>query len=428
MRRLFGEGLWVLLGQILVAATALASLKLWAIYLLPEEVGVLGLVVGFASILVGVMVGPVTQAILISYAAHREDRSSSFRTTAGRLVLAQCLIGICLLLIVGFPVAYVTGSAPIMPLLAAGFVAIEARRAFEISLLAAKRRQKEVAWVYGGDSLARFAGLWLALHIMPPTAASAMTGVLFGAFVFFLVSSFLFRQERFALSQRATGGGDPAVRDRIRQMARPLYPSSALASVTEMLNRYLIAVTIGVGAAGIFVVSYGLVKRPYGLLNGVTDFTMRPVMASAIAERDTARIARAKLVWLAVGAGFAILGVILFHFLQDLVVRILLSQEYASAAELLPVIALAVALFNVANIFGGFSLAAGNSRAVLVNNAVGAVSGGVLTVVLCIYFGLPGAAWALVGGYFFQLITAILTSRFRLPNVWRQNLDDGNRP
>lgn len=91
--------------------------------------------------------------------------------------------------------------------------------------------------------------------------------------------------------------------------------------------------------------------------------------------------------------------------------RILLSSDYGAAADLFVGLAIATALFNIANIFGGFSLSAGNSRAVLINNAVGSISGSALLVVLCLNFGLQGAVWALLGGYALQLATSVITSR-----------------
>ncbi|MGB3831165.1 MAG: polysaccharide biosynthesis C-terminal domain-containing protein [Mesorhizobium sp.] len=411
------DGLWVLFGQVLVAAATLASLKVWAVFLLPVDVGLLGLVVGFASILVGVLVGPITQATLISYASIPDEKLPSFRSVASGMVLRQCIIAVMLILAGGVPTAYIIGIPLSMPLLAAGIVIIDGRRAYQISLLSARRRQRQAALVYGGDACFRFIGLWLAMYVLAPSAETALVGTLAGAAVFLIVSTLVLRREGLSLLPSRRTDADISTREAISRLARPLFPSAVLASTTEMFSRYLIAATVGVAAAGIFIISYGLVKRPYGLLNGVTDFTMRPIMAKAVAEGDRERIAHAKLVWLAVGGGLSIVGVVLFYFLKDVVVYVLLSEKYADAADLLPLLALGVALFNIANIFSGFALSAGNSRAVLISNFAGATVGTVLTVLLCLRFGLQGAAWALVIGYFVQLVVSVHTSKAALKRV-----------
>lgn len=409
MRLLAGDGLWVLAGQLFSLIAVLASFKLWAVYLDPEEVGLMGLIVGFASALVGIAIGPFTQTIVVTYATYAlEGRKHEFRDAGSRIIVKISLLVLAITLCVGFPLVHFLKLQGIAPLLIAGLFATDAWRAFEISLFAAARRQRQVAILHCGDAWFRLAFLWLSLASFAPTAYTAIFGTLVGAIVFIVLVRLLTQPEAYP-GRRAEE--TDLITQRLVSLAKPLFPAMVFANITSVLNRYLIAATIGLGPAGLFVVAYGLVRRPYGLLNSVTDWTMRPALASAIAERDAAKAALARRLWLAVGGGFAILGVLLFYMLKGPVVHILLSSEYVEASDLLSGTAIALALFNIANIFNGFSLTAGDSRSVLISNAVGALSGGALTFILCLLYGLPGAVWALAGGYLLQLATSLITSR-----------------
>ncbi len=384
----------------------LASLKVWATYLAPAEVGLMGLAVGISSIFVGIAIGPVTQVVLVNRVKY-QDRDASFQVSAAGLVLRGCLFAVLILIVFGVPISFGLGLSWWLPLLVASLVVVEGYRAFEMALLAAQRRQRDTAVVYGGDACARLAGLWFVLHFFAGTAEMAMLGTVAGAVVFTVVSGFFLRREALAAFLRVRAGAHPEIRKSILYLAKPLFPAAVLANTTEMLGRYVVALTAGLGAAGLFVVGYGLVKRPYGLLNGVTDWTMRPALAGALADKEAEKAAHVRLVWLGAGGGIAALGVVLFYLLDELIVRVLLSPEYVELAELLIWFAVAIALFNIANIFGGFSLVAGKSRQLLINSASGAIACTALTVLLTLCFGLKGAVLALVGGYAIQLIVSI---------------------
>ncbi|WP_339831380.1 hypothetical protein [uncultured Parvibaculum sp.] len=384
----------------------LASLKVWATYLAPAEVGLMGLAVGISSIFVGIAIGPVTQVVLVNRVRY-QDRDVSFQVSAADLVLRGCLLAVLMLTVFGVPISFCLGLSSWLPLLVASLVVVEGYRAFEMALLAAQRRQRDTAVVYGGDACARLAGLWFMLHFFAGTAEMAMLGTVAGAAVFTVVSGFFLRREALAAFLRIRTGAHPEIRKSILHLAKPLFPAAVLSNTTEMLGRYVVALTAGLGAAGLFVIGYGLVKRPYGLVNGVTDWTMRPALAGALADKEAEKAAHVRLAWLGAGGGIAALGVVLFYLLDELIVHVLLSPEYVELAELLIWFAVAVTLFNIANIFGGFSLVAGKSRQLLINSASGAIACTALTVLLTLCFGLKGAVLALVGGYAIQLIVSI---------------------
>jgi O-antigen/teichoic acid export membrane protein len=403
---------WAAAGQALSLIASLIAMKVWAVYLVPAELGLMALTIGLASILVGVIVGPVTQAILVSYAAHSaKGNIREFRTVAGAFLRKVAAIVATLIVITGTPLALYLGIHWATPLAVAGLFLVDAVRAFEHILLAAARRQREVAVIDTCDVWFRLVFVWLFLIAFKSSGYVAIAGNLVGAIAFLVTMPMILKLEAFPGIRPVADTMQNSMRDGILRLARPLFPSSILANLTEMGNRYLIGATIGVGAAGIFVVSYGLVKRPYGLLNHVFTMTMTPMLSNAIVTNDINSIRRIRCKWITFVSILSALGVILFFLLKKPIVMVLLSEQYSIASDLFLCIAIAVSIYNVCNVICGFLITMGNTHGVLITNIVGCIVTLSLTIVLCLQIGISGAVWALLSGYFVQFITSILIFR-----------------
>jgi hypothetical protein len=133
-----------------------AFLKVSAVYLTPAEFGLTGLIIGLASILLGVVISPLTQAVFVGYAAHSQNGNiREFRTVSGAIIRKRLAIVVTLIAIMGTPVAKFLGLHWATSLMIAGLFAIDALRYFEEILLAAARRQREVAVMAIGDAWLR---------------------------------------------------------------------------------------------------------------------------------------------------------------------------------------------------------------------------------------------------------------------------------
>jgi O-antigen/teichoic acid export membrane protein len=403
---------WAAAGQALSLIASVVAIKVWAVYLMPAELGLMALTIGLASILVGVAVGPVTQAMLVSYAAHSANGNSrEFRTVAGALLRQITAVVATLIVITGIPIALYLGLHWATPLAVAGLFVVDACRSFEQILFAAARRQREVAMIDTGDIWFRLAFVWVFLVAFKSTGYAAIAGNLVGAIVFLSSIRLVLKLEAFPGAKPVAVNLRNSMREALLRLARPLFPSAILANLTEMGNRYLIGATIGVGAAGIFVVSYGLVKRPYGLLSHVFTMTMTPVLSNAIATKNIDNIRRIRFFWITFVAILSAIGVVLFFLLKRPIVAVLLSEQYTNAGDLFFGIAVAVAIYNVCNVICGFLITMGNAHAVLITNIAGTLVTLTLTVALCALIGLSGAVWALLLGYFVQFFTSILMFR-----------------
>ena len=399
---------WVTAGQTLNVIVGLASLKVWAVYLVPSELGLMGLIIGLASILSGVVVGPLVQAVFVSFAPHsRKGRTQEFRTITSAILIKRIGIMVILIVIMGVPTAMYLGFHWATPLVVAGLFAIDGRRSYEGILFAAARRQREVAMIATGDASLRLAFVWLFLFMFPPSAYAAIVGNLVGAFVFFLVMRLTFRLEAFPGAPSVTDDLRLPLQKKVLRLSRPLFPSAILANLTEMGNRYLIGAIMGLSTAGLFIISYGLVKRPYGMLNHVTTMTMTPVLSNALASKSLSEIRRSRRLWMGIVAILSAFGILLFHTLREPIVTVLLSKQFSSAGNMLFGLAIAIAIYNVSNVLNGFLITLGNTHAVLISNFVACFATLTLTIALCLLMGVWGAVWALTAGYSLQFITSI---------------------
>lgn len=408
--RLQADILWVAMGNLVSAIALLGMMKVWAVYLEPADLGQMALVIGAACILVGIVLGPLFQAIFVGYSEHaRRGYASLFRSVSGGMTRQRVLQIATAVGIAGGPVAWYFGLHWTMPLAVIGLFAVDAVRIFEMRLLAAARRQRELAMIAAGDVIFRLVFVWLLLARFDQTASAAVIGNLLGALLFAVIVRLAFALEGLEGTRTHSDGREREISEEISRLAKPLLPSMVLANLTEMGNRYFIGATIGLHATGMFVVAYGFVKRPYGMLNNVAEMTMTPVLRDAITEGRAGDVARTRYAWLGLMVIFCAAGAALFYVLREPLVSILLSDRYAEAADMFFGIAVAVAFFNLSNVFNWFSVTLGNSRAVLINNIVGSTATVVLTVTLCLSIGLAGAVWALVVGYSLQLFASILT-------------------
>ncbi len=406
---------WVASGQILSAVAMFLTIKVWAVYLSPGQLGLLALLVGTASILTGIVGGPLLQSILVTYPSyHLDGDGRSFRYVSGVMLRNYVLSISFIVIIAGVPLSLFFKLKAIAPFFIAFMFMIDSYRIFEQRLFAASQRQKYNAITSGLDPVFRMIFVWFFLHHIKGDAYSAMAGSLFGAFIFACFMRFAFRLEAYPGDKTVS----KAMRDRIKtellKLAKPLFPSLILANITEMGNRYFIAALLGLQATGLFTVSYGFVKRPYGMLNHVGEIIFTPVLKSAIVRGDSERPVKIRRAWLAFIIGFSLVGAALFYLLREQLVLFFLSGKYARASDLLSGLALAVTLFNVANIFNWFSMTLGDSRAVLLNNIVGSAATVILTVALGIWMGLSGVVWALGIGYGVQLTASYFTYRKNL--------------
>lgn len=422
MKRVTHEISWATAGQVINAVIALITLKVWAVYLTPAELGIMALTISAASILAGIVVDPLARAMLVRYSVHAEvGRGKEFRVVGWAIVAKSMTVCIAAIVAIGVPLSYFLDLHWSTPLLVAGLFAVDARRCFEQTLLAARRRQRAVAMISVGDVCSRLMFLWLFLLSLGVSAHIAVAGNLLGALIALTLLLVITRSDDRPSISSIDGDIREQMRNEVLRIAWPIVPSNILANVSEMGSRYIIATMLDLHQAGIFVASYGLVKRPFGMLSDIGFTAMMPVYSEAIARNNSHAARHIKFIWLYGIAILSLIGAALFYVLGEPIVVLLLSRDYTTASDYFFGIATTVAILNICAVINGVLLAHGDSKSILIGNAVAAALTTTMMFALIPLYGLHGAVRGMGIGYLVQFtllfVVSLRYSRYQISNL-----------
>lgn len=201
---------------------------------------------------------------------------------------------------------------------------------------------------------------------------------------------------------------------RITHEARYFSLMGGLGWITSSADRYVVAISSGVAASGVYAVGSGLVARPYGLLSSALTTHYRPSLFSAIVKDDGARELEIGNYWLLTAIIMSSGGLLAFLFLSDIAVEILLGEAFRdSVVDLLPIFSLSMTFVVVSHYFDNKIIARGGSKKLLVTQmCIFPIS--MLLIAGGAYIG--GAVMAVVGrasSDFIRMICAIILSNNR---------------
>ncbi|MFC5385283.1 lipopolysaccharide biosynthesis protein [Aquamicrobium segne] len=414
-RRIAREGAWVVLGQALSAIAALVSIRIMTELLAPEEFGRLTLLVGVAALALGLTATPKLQALIRYYPdAARTGRIESLRKVGIQLIMPLLTLACVILAAFWLLAGTWIGSAWYMGLLVAALLYIDCLRSLELSLFNAARRQRAASVIYVADAWSRPLMAIICVLIFGSSAEAALAGYIAGSAAVVLAMHLWMRLEG------ASGPHAPLDADEdfnkklalsIRRYALPLAPLAIFGWLSGVGDRYIIAGLLSLQDAGLYAAAYGLASRPFLMLSGVVELTMRPVLQNAVAAGDRKLVTRTKRIWLLLTGAGAAFGVICFILLSDWVGHLLLAEQYRLATGLMPWIAFGYALYNIATVYTRFCYAFDDTKAVLLLAASGGLLGVAVMVPAIFLWGLTGAALSVSAGFGIQLLFASTLAR-----------------
>lgn len=397
-RRIVRDGAWVAVGQVFSAVAALVSIRIMTELLAPEEFGKLTLLVGIAALALGLTANPRLQALIRYYPdAMREGRVGVLRATGLRLIWPLVALAVAVLAGAWVVAAPWLGGAWYTGLLVAMLFVTDFLRSLELSLFNAARRQRDASLIYVADAWSRPLMAAVAVLALGPNADAALAGYIAGSALVVLAMRAAMRLEGSFERHIHPAGDSPGMTDlasSIRRYALPLAPIAIFGWLSGMGDRYVIAGLLSLEDAGLYAAAYGLASRPFLMLGGVVELTMRPVLQNAVAAGNTPLIARAKATWLLIMAASAAFGVLSFVLLSDWLGHLLLAPQYRTATALMPWIALGYALYVVSNVFSRLCYVFDDTKAVLWLTVAGSMIGVLILVPAIGVGGLAGAAVA----------------------------------
>lgn len=411
------EGAWVAAGQVLSALAALVTIRIVTELLPPAEFGRLTLLMGAAALALGLAATPRLQAVMRYYPEwYGQGKVSVLRRTAVHLLYFPVATAAAILAGGWGVYAMFTGQAWWAGFLLAALLVVDAMRSFELALLNAARRQRSSAIIHAADGWARPLLAIAAVLMLGQNAEAALVGYVAGSLlVLVLLRQFtrLEGKEAGPIVESGCGvaGAQEALAADIRRYAWPLAPLAIFGWLNGMGDRYIIAGILSMAEVGLYAAAFGLASRPFLMMAGIVELTLRPVLQNAISTGDRAGIAVAKRRMLLAMAGGSTLGVICFMVLSGFASRIFLAAEYRAAADLMPWIALGYALYVSSTVYSRFCYAFDATDSILKLTVISAIAGLAVLIPMAAMFGLAGAVAAVPIRFLVELVFAWRYSR-----------------
>ena len=394
--RLVGEGLWVSVGQALSAVGLILGIRLQTEFIPPEVYGSAVLLVGISALVVGIACSPFAQGALRFLPQAVESRQENqFRWAMWKLVARNVVLAEIAMLfgVGGWTLLY--GGPVITIFILAGMLIADSARTIEMAFYNGMRRQRVyAAWAVAeawGRPILAVAFVWLyGAHawtvLSGYLAASTLNFFLFGCAP--LIHAKCNRKTETTLA--------PHLIDTVRKYSRPLMPLGLVGWVSSLSDRYLIAGIIGVQQAGVYAAIYGLISRPFLMVQSTLELTLRPVYFQAAAAGDRRREWRLYSRWLTLNTLAGIMLILFFISASQLIVEYLLGEQYKKSIVLIPYLAIGHLLLITAYNLNSYLYAHQCTKEIFFVSAVTAVVSVAIVALFANLWGLIGAGIACI--------------------------------
>lgn len=410
------EGLWVAVGQFISVCAILVSIRVLTELLRPDEFGRLNLLMGVSTLVLGLTATPWLQGAIRYYPeCCAVDGVNVLRQITIKMIAKSVGLS-CILILVGWVGAdYIYGEKAWVGLLVIAILLVDVARSIELALFNAARRQRVSAIIQAADAWARPLFAIVAVVLIGASAEVALSGYIAGSALVVFALYQLSRVEggigRKRSENRVSIVNTELLKTKLKHYTFPLLPLAVFGWVSGMGDRYVIGGILGVKEVGLYAAAYGLASRPFLIVSGIIEQTIRPVLQNAIEKGDFVEIKQAKLGMLASLAGLAVVGVLSFCVLKDVAARILLAEDYRVAADLMPWIALGYGLYIISNGYSRLCYAFDATYSILALTALGAVIGVAVLVPAMVMYGLKGAVLAVPVRFGIELIMSFILAR-----------------
>lgn len=424
--RLIREGGWAALAQVMSALGALAGVRALTEFAPPETYGSITLLLGVFTVAQGTLINPIMQASLRLYPEYAESRLALFRKTLVSMLRRRILIVLATLAL-SWPIInhFKVGSLGVVVLMALLF-ALEGFRSLETVLLNAARRQRVYSLITIFEAWGRPLLAIAAILLWESSVESVFAGYA-AATGLALILIYLLGQSEGRMSNGKTKTSVcPTLREAVARYSLPLAPLAIMDSVSGVGDRYILAALLGVDKAGIYAATYGLLSRPFLMMAGTFDLSLRPVYYQSVAAGNHGHARKILKRWLILiilisGVGFA-----LSFPLKELIVEIFLAREYWVGANLIPWIAGGYSLLVISNVFEKVCYAYGFTGRILVVRSIAAISGLVIAYYGIVLWGMPGAAIAVPIYFGLQMVMNMIVAGASSSEQGAQSLQTRN--
>jgi O-antigen/teichoic acid export membrane protein len=244
------------------------------------------------------------------------------------------------------------------------YVVIEPSRSSLCSFLNVNASRSRYGVQVTIDAILAFIITFLAL-LYEPHWVFLILGMLSARFLSILMNSWLLTKPIKNLPKLADNNIQIAKKD-VYKHIQPIMLMGILGWITGYADRYIIAGVLSIVQTGYYSIATGLVGKPYIVLGSAYTAYFKPSLFTAYSTNDRKSIDRNVFLWLFAALIIGIIGTILFVFLGDFVVKLLLSVEYRGRIEnILWILALGLTFSIATQALDNKFLAAGRGNKLL---------------------------------------------------------------
>ena len=404
--RIFRHLGWSAFGQVTLASAGLVGIRIFTELAPPYVFGTANLLIAILGLGISVAVGPITNTQLRYHSRFAaEDAAGPLTGTIIRFaLLAAALLAVMVIggLIVSALALDFKLSIWLVLLMAAWPPIYALRNTFLNRIVAERRQHVQAAWEsVEAVAMVAVTGLALLLFASPEMfLAGNLLAVTFVAILFVCGSP---RERDIAFAPMPRHQNDQ-IRSLIGSYGLPFALMALLSALGNLSDRYVLAGTLGIGAAGLYAASFGIASRATMLIGAIAVNAFRPALFEAESQGDRQRASLVFKAWIVTTTALMGLCIVFFWWFTPVVATALLAEPYRPAAGAVMIwIALGFGIQNINQVVESRIMSLGNSSRLIWPMSVGAVGNLCLALLLIPILGLSGAAIANAASFLLQM-------------------------
>jgi len=402
-RELLRQLAWAAFGQIASAIGLIVGIRLLTEFVPPAVYGNVTILLGLGAFCYAIFHAPLFQASLRFYSdAQKRNQVGLLRLTIFDLAHKTLLPIVLLFVVGGVSYGFYTGTSWWFGLLLAAILIVDVYKNLETGFLNAARRQREYAWWNVAETWGRPICAIVLVSRFQASAGLILFGYLCASLPIYCYFRLTGKLE--GVEETLTGSDRRAVLlNEIYRYALPLAPAALIGGIYSLSDKYIVGGLLGLEQVGIFAAVSGLMARPFIIMCGIIEQSLRPLyFERVVAENGSGEGILRR--WLLLASGICATGLFLVIALRSQVVTIMLAPRYRSSVDLIPWLAAGYACYAVSFIYENVFHAYNKTVAILKINTALAILTVLVTMLLTYNYGLSGAAVSVTVVYLTRLI------------------------
>lgn len=414
LRRLFKEGFWIVLGQVLTVFGSLASVRVLTELLTPDTYGQLVLGMTMATLVNQIVLGPLGGGVTRYYAPAIEYGDlPGYLNAVRKLVLYATEIILLLTIIVAVSLKIMGQSSWIgISTIALIFAILSGYTSILSGIQSASRQRAVVAIHQGATPILRAliaAGLLLWLGA---TSTVAMFGYAIATLLVLGSQTFLFCKK--FTSKAINASVEKKWQNDIWKFSWPIGIFGIFTWMQLASDRWALQIFSTTQEVGNYAVLYQLGYYPMSLITGMAMQFLVPILyqragdASNLTRNSNANRLSWHLTWVTLGITSLVFLVTLFF--HSIIFQIFVAKEYSSVSYLLPWMIIGGGIFASGEVLASILLAQMKTREMIAAKVITALFGSTLNFAGAYWYGIQGIVCAGVLFsilYFFWMVVLV---------------------